>query len=352
MTTEITKFSILNSPYSLLSVLLPFLYGLSNETQMELASVLNINIDKLDESFDKFAKHYKQLASSGVVKINSLMLSHVDFKLKSDYVKKTSVFVTHGKITEDIETLIKKINKLVQVNTNGMICNFLKSGELSANTLFVLLNTIYFYCDWKIKFNKTLTTKSTFYGIKSVREEHLMMIKHKHFRYIEKNGNKYVVLPYTNLEYAFCAVLPRLKEGTPVNTSILDITSNHVTIALNAPHEIVNIWIPRFKKEIELDLIPFFKKCGVKSIFSGTSDMHNMSNCKELLNVSLLKQKVKIIVDENGVEASAATVISGRKFGVRKVVRPKIYNFLANHPFTYYIVHVPSHMILFSGIYI
>lgn len=350
--SEITKFSILNSPYSLLSVLLPFLYGLSNETQTELAKILNININKLDETFDKFAKHYKKLSSSGAVKINSLMLSNIDFKLKGDYGKKTSTFVLHGKITEDTETLIKKINKLVHANTNGMICNFLKSGELSADTLFVLLNTIYFYCDWQIKFDRTLTSKSTFYGLTNIREEHLMMLRRKRFKYIEENGNKYVVLPYTNSEYAFCAVLPRLKEGTPINTSILDITSEHVITALNAPHEIVNVWIPRFKKEMELDLIPFFKKCGIKSIFNGTNDIDNMSNYKGSLSVSLLKQKVKIIVEENGVEASAATIISGRRTGARrKTAPPKIYNFLANHPFTYYIVHVPSGMILFSGIY-
>lgn len=349
--SEMTKFSVLNSPYSLMSIMLPFLYGLSNETQQELATVLNINIDKLDETFDKFAKHYKKLALSGTVKINSLMLSNIDFKLKGDYIKKTSTFVSHGKITEDTETLTNKINKLVQVNTGGMICNFLKPGEISADTLFVLLNTIYFYCDWQIKFDRTLTSKATFYGIEKIREEHLMMLRHKRFQYTEEFGNKYVVLPYTNPEYAFCVVLPRLKGGIPVNTSILDMTSTHVITALNAPREIVNVWIPRFKKEIELDLIPFFKKRGVKSIFNGTNNIDGMSNSKESLNVSLLKQKVKIIVEENGVEASAATIISGRKTGRRKIVKPKIYNFLANHPFAYYIVHVPSQMILFSGIY-
>jgi serine protease inhibitor len=203
-----------------------------------------------------------------------------------------------------------------------------------------------------MKFNKTLTNKSTFYGLESIREEHLMMLKHKRFRFIEESGNKYLVMQYTNQEYAFCAILPRLKEGIPINTSILDITSPHVEIALNAPYELVNVWIPRFKKEIELDLIPFLKKRGIKSIFNGTTNIENMSNSKELLSISLLKQKVKIIVEENGVEASAATIISGRKTGRRKnIIKPKIYNFLANHPFTYYIVHVPSHMILFSGVY-
>lgn len=62
--SEITKFSILNSPYSLLSVMLPFIYGLSNETQLEVASLLNINVDNIDETFDKFSKHYKNLESS------------------------------------------------------------------------------------------------------------------------------------------------------------------------------------------------------------------------------------------------------------------------------------------------
>lgn len=349
--SEITKYSTLNSPYSLLSVMLPFLYGLSDDAQKEISAVLNINIDKIEETFDKFASHYEKISTSGAVKINSLMLSNSEFKLKSNYIKKTSVFVTHGKITDDTETLIKKLNKIVHTNTNGMISDFIKSGEITSNDMFVLLNTIYFYSDWKIKFNKDSTLKSTFFGFNNEREIDLMMLKHKKFKYIEKLGNKYIVMPYKNNEYAFCAILPKLKTGKPVNTSILNLTTEDISIALNAPLEIVNVSIPKFKKEVELDLIPFFKKLGIKSIFNGTTDIKNMTNGTDAINVSLLKQKIKIIVEENGVEASAATIISGRKLGVRKIVKPKIYNFVANHPFTYYIVHVPSQIILFSGIY-
>ena len=103
---------------------------------------------------------------------------------------------------------------------------------------------------------------------------------------------------------------------------------------------------------MEINMIPILKKLGVKKIFNGTTDISNMSSSKESINISIIKQKVKIIVEENGTEASAATIIAGVKTGARRKPISKTYNFVADHPFTYYIVHVPSQIILFSGMYL
>lgn len=68
--------------------------------------------------------------------------------------------------------------------------------------------------------------------------------------------------------------------------------------------------------------------------------------------LSILKQKAKIIVDENGTEASAVTMGGMRCTAMRHDIS-KVYDFVANHPFEYYIVYSGSSehssMVLFEG---
>lgn len=227
-----------------------------------------------------------------------------------------------------------------------MITNLLNPGDIDNNTFFVLLNTLYFKSTWYEQFDSNSTKLKTFYGISSNRNENMMHHFEVSFKYYESPNVQVLSLPYKTPKFTFCVVLPKDKKSKP---PILNSEELKAYIE-NMKYESVNVTLPKFTQETELDLVPFFKSLGVSKMFEDI-DILNITDNTNITNkkyISVFKQKVKIIVDENGTEASAATVVSclieSCCFNECKVI-----DFVANHPFTYYIMY--DNIILFSGTY-
>ena len=45
--------------------------------------------------------------------------------------------------------IINKINDFIEMNTNGLIKDIIKSDTISNDTIIVLINTLYFKIEWK-----------------------------------------------------------------------------------------------------------------------------------------------------------------------------------------------------------
>jgi serpin B len=70
--------------------------------------------------------------------------------------------------------------------------------------------------------------------------------------------------------------------------------------------------------------------------------------------VSAVIHSSTIEVTESGIEATAATVGVADPFGdppppPKREVEPKIKLFNADHPFLWFVVHRPTHLVLFAG---
>ena len=109
----------------------------------------------------------------------------------------------------------------------------------------------------------------------------------------------------------------------------------------------VDVIIPKFKIEMELDLKEPLKQMGVKRIFSqGKAELSGMTKGSSL-TVTKVVQKCVIKVDEEGSEAAAATaIITTDRSGFPPPTPPKFH---ANKPFLYFIVERSSGAILYSG---
>ena len=62
------------------------------------------------------------------------------------------------------------------------------------------------YCIYYFFYSFSFFTPSIYRD--KIKDEYLMMLKHKRFQYTEKIRNKYVVLPYKNPEYTFLRCYP------------------------------------------------------------------------------------------------------------------------------------------------
>ena len=90
--------------------------------------------------------------------------------------------------------------------------------------------------------------------------------------------------------------------------------------------------LPKFTQESEIQPIDLLKSLGINRMFEHLDlDIFD----KNYGFASEIVQKVKIIVDEEGTEAAAVTMFSDCR-GI-----PEHITFKADHPFQYYIKHIP-----------
>jgi serpin B len=113
------------------------------------------------------------------------------------------------------------------------------------------------------------------------------------------------------------------------------------------PHE-VDILMPRFEIVSDIDLKDVLQPMGIKSAFTTSADFSNMSDTR--LFVSMMKQKAKIEVNEDGAKASAVTISMAGDTSPG----PQHYEkaeFHANRPFLYFILEESTRSIFFIGTY-
>jgi serpin B len=253
-------------------------------------------------------------------------------------------FSTDG---DNIEKLVNEINTFVENITKGNIKTIIGENDITDDTCFILTNAIYFKNDWENQFDEYYTRQKIFNGTHEKRNENFMHIQ-EHFEYFENSKYQMAKLPYKNHNYAFYVVLPK-NNNKVVEHNILELSSD--IFEPKTRYRKLFFSIPKFTKEYSHDLIPHFKHQGVNKLFQ-QMDSSNMSDLKQLY-ISMIKQKVQIEINEGGTSASAANIMvcmleSCSEYSDEDE-KPVVFN--CDHPFTYYIVHLKSKTVLFSGIY-
>ena len=242
---------------------------------------------------------------------------------------------------------LEKINKWCSKNTDGMIPSIL--DELNPNAAMCLLNAIYFNADWKEKFDKNDTRNSSFTlpdGSIVTRE---LMHRKAIAQGCESELCSMLRIPFGSGGYSMYVMLPA--EGKTTGDLIREMSQQELTDHLDAidmtPQE-VDILMPRFEIVSDIDLIDVLEPMGIKSAFTTSADFSNMSDTR--LFVSMMKQKAKIEVDEDGAKASAVTIAMAGDTSPG----PQLYEkaeFHATRPFLYFILEESTRSIFFIGTY-
>ena len=242
---------------------------------------------------------------------------------------------------------LEKINKWCSKNTAGMIPSIL--DELNPNAAMCLLNAIYFNADWTEKFDLNDTRNSSFTlpdGSIVTRE---LMHRKAIAQGCESELCSMLRIPFGSGGYSMYVMLPA--EGKTTGDLIREMSQQELTDHLDVidmtPHE-VDILMPRFEIVSDIDLIKVLEPMGIKSAFTTSANFSNMSDTR--LFVSMMKQKAKIEVDEDGAKASAVTVA---EMGPTSP-GPQLYEkaeFHATRPFLYFILEESTRSIFFIGTY-
>ncbi len=233
-----------------------------------------------------------------------------------EYVKKNYSAEANDVTSKDIT---QKVNSWVNDGTNGLIPTI--SNDLSyANA--VLVNTLYLKSSWINCFEDYCTSSGTFTTLGGEKVQKDFMKQQEHFRYYEDSKGKLVVLP--------------LNGGIDAIFVLGDITDLQSALSKTSYEDVI-VQLPKFEVETSLsknELIDFLKEQGAALAFTNDADFSVMCPDTAWL-ISDIIQKTKIKVDEDGLEAAAATAIIAVEGAALEEIMPK--EFIANEPFKFFI---------------
>lgn len=237
----------------------------------------------------------------------------------------------------------RRINQRVEGETNGLIKDLLPIGSVGVDTTMVLVNAVYFKGYWAMLFDRLYNGFIDFY----VGPDRHLVVEAMHqpgkeYRIAESDELGCVALevPLRGNDVRMVFFLPDL--DTTVDNFVSKLSVNSVTDILHRLRSrTVELWIPKFNVEKSLDLKNHLKDLGLRDLFDeGKADLSGFTAVENY--VKFVRHKTRVDVNEDGIEAAAATAVVMSNMTLYPIV-------VFDRPFVFMIQHQTTGAILFLG---
>ena len=357
--------SFIYSPLSITYVLGMVNAAATGQTEQELEQTLGFHkggIQAVNEYCKNLIDNLPKVDQKVTLDIaNALFVNKNKATLKTQFQQDMQTYYDAKAEALDFKspTTLDHINNWCKEKTNGMIPSILE--EVKPDVVTYLLNAIYFKADWASKFD-TKNTKTETFTTNKGKTQLPMMHQNVLISYLKNSTYSAVIIPYGSGLWNMTVLLP--EEGKTTDDVINEVTNSYI---LNNPgwcdaggntfqgYE-VDLKLPRFETASDTDeaggLIALMKKMGIHLAFdTDFAEIPNMCE-KESVYISMMRQKAKVKVNEEGSEAAAVT-IAGANFttAVTPTASYPRAVFHADRPFVYVIREASSGVILFVGKY-
>ena len=208
------------------------------------------------------------------------------------------------------ESARKQINAWLEQQTAGKIQNILKPSDIDAHTTTVLVNGVYFKGGWLKPFSP-LNTKSApfFLKEKQPQQDIELMYNRNQFRYAELPDLNACALelPYNNSDFTMLIILPHEANGLEqLETKLKAQDLNEIASKLQ--DTLVDVYLPKFRLNYDLNMKAIVSKMGLSYIFSPESNFEAYFAKPPKRNRSeSLKHQAYLDVNEYGSEAAASS---------------------------------------------
>jgi serpin B len=237
------------------------------------------------------------------------------------------------------------INKWCAEKTNDRIKEIIQS-PIDDMTVMFLINALYFKSKWQFEFERELTKHDDFTLTDNRKIKVNLMEQTTALPYYGDQYLQCVEMPYGNEAFSMVAILPAANMSIEQLIDYLDNAKWKDILDKMFPYNI-KLKLPRFKIECEMSLKEPVKAAGMKRIFVPfDAEFDHIADNIEL-NVSGIRQKTFVEVNEEGTEAAAVTVIE--IVTAEMGPPPGPIPFFANRPFLYLIKEKSTGAILFIG---
>ncbi|XP_030374043.1 serine protease inhibitor 42Dd-like [Scaptodrosophila lebanonensis] len=328
--------NVIVSPFSVREALAQVYVGVKGNAADELHRELHLTGHSKREAVEEF-RRFHEISSPGggaTLKIaNRIFVAH-RFPLLPKYkdlVRKSFRTRTENINFEKKELAASRINKWISRRTENFIKDIVQAESLDDDLKLMVINAIYFHGKWKTPFNPENTRKNNFFipGEGAVKVD--MMHSHLNLLHgrIDALDANAVELPYINSNISMMVILPNRLNGLPEVEKLLHEV-NLITLTYGFRKWNIDLALPKFKFEFELNLNQPLKDMGIREIFRDP-DFSDLTNSEENLLVSKVIQKAVIEVNEEGSKAAAVTVV---EIAALSAWRP---SFIVNRPFIFVI---------------
>ena len=346
MAEENEKSQIL-SPISITYALGMLNNGAAGETQKQINDVLGFNdADAINDFCKKMLDEAPTLDKEIKVLIANTIFLNKGYQLMPAFVEKANNYYNASPETRDFHDgkTLDVINQWTSDHTEKMIDKVLDDSSFNPDAVSYLLNAVYFKGAWSEKFDKDDTHEEDFTPLPNKNLMSVpMMHQNNKFLYADTKDYQALCLPYGNKAYRMTILLPH--EGKTVSDVLQTLTGKNWK-NLPLATTTVDVKIPRFESDTDIDLVDVMKKLGMPNAFD--ANMAEFPNfCNTSTYIGLMKQVARIKVNEEGTEAAAVTVT-----GMLASAAPAPpVEFHANRPFLYVISEQSTGAIFFIGKY-
>ena len=289
-----------------------------------------------------------RLLANSVWLDKSVEYNNVTMKNIADYYYASSF---SGDIGSD--AMNKVMQSWINENTKDILANQVKDIELSPESLYAILSTVYYKCSWEDRFKTDRTVQDTFHGAQGDTPAYFMK-RSTYSWYYWGDGFAAAFLEIQGGDRMWI-ILP--DEGTSPetllnNSDVLSLLTPQKDTASNK-HLRINMSIPRFDVEQKSEISGVLKEMGVTDVFEPYSaDMTPVLKDGVLpygdwLYASRVEHGVRVKVDERGVEGAAYTLIPADP-GATEPSGEKV-DFIVDRPFIFAVTDRNS-LPIFAGI--
>ncbi|XP_040902968.1 glia-derived nexin [Toxotes jaculatrix] len=342
--------NVVCSPHGVASILGMLLSGAHGETRKQIISGLRYKKNGPYKMLKKLHKSLTSKSNQEAVLIANAIFSQVGFPMEQSFVDTNKANFQSETRSLDFgnpDRAANEINEWVNNKTKGHISNLIQPDMLdSAFTRLVTVNAIYFKGLWKSRFQPMNTKMRPFTRGSGDVVSVPMMSQVSVFNIglaSTPQGLKYRVieLPYRGNTVSMLIVLPS-DEDTPLSRVVPHISTATVQSWSKVMRMTkVHLALPKFTAEAEVDLEAPLTALGMTDMFSeDKADFSYLSS--EPLHVSKALQKAKIVVNEDGTKAAAATTAI-------LLTRSSPPWVTVDRPFLFLIRHNPTGTVLFMG---
>ena len=245
----------------------------------------------------------------------------------------------------DDKKTLDQMNQWVEEQTNHMLKETI--DEINPETIAYLMNTVYFKGTWIEAFEESATQAEAFFKSETDEIKVDMMYKTDNAPYYEDELCQVTSLPY----YGDCSLVLVLPKGD-LDNFLGDLTYDDfqkiIDVDKNEWHNLA-LSLPKFDYEVNNPLNELLSERGMAKSFSEKDAEFGKMIEIENNNVyiSSIFQNARIILDEQGTEAAAVTVVEF-KCGSAMPSEPVAFN--CDKPFLYIIKDDTTGAVLFIGV--
>ena len=331
--TDGTKNQVL-SPISLAYALGMALEGADGATEDEIEKALGT--DDLD---DWIEHNGSKLTAAGLKLANAAFITG-EIRPDADYIEdlKKDFGAEWFEMSDD---MADKINQWTKEHTDGLIEKLI-DGELDPMSQLVLVNAVAMDAKWSSPFEADATTDGTFHvpdGDVTVPMMHQTLFAD----YAETDEALILRLTYSDSGLSMLLALP--KDGQSV-ANVLDALSAKGLSYFSFPEEMTNISLtmPKVDLSAKNTLNDALQALGIRTAFSDSADFSDITKSMSL-QIAEVMQKARLVVDEDGTKAAAATEVEIRAMAALQEV-----DFTLDRPFVAVIAEEETGTVCFASV--